>query len=365
MKKKMLLIVALCLLLTNVALAVRNADGLVTIQTDPRFLRLDLKTLNQIIYSPAVASRAVKTVLKVDMGINEVQEIVNFVNTKINVHDNTYPCHIQIVLTNNKELPPLAEELLKAVTESLKIAIDEAYLDFIKQKSKKVEALEANIQEAKDEWELVNVNYAGFINTNPIPHENIPEYISELTEDLEGELLDIETNRRFVKEAAKHRSEMEAKLKKQINDDPIIKQLSKLVEIETAGLKRIQQMKQDPMVIGAALEGAEKNLITAQIELAKRQEQLRQQSQSELADLSKRIVSTSIEIPLIEIRYSLLDKKLEKAKASLGYSHEYETLKLERRYARDNVEIAMAEQQRAKRDIDKFSPPTVVSIGIK
>jgi hypothetical protein len=364
MKKKMLLIAALCLLSTNVALATRHANGMVTIQTDPQFLQLNSRTLSDIIYSPAVAYKAVKSVLNVDMGSAEITEIMVFDRTDRPIHNNTFPCRIQILLPNNEELPPVAEELLIEVTILLRITIEEAYADFMAQKSKKPQALQANIQEAKNKWGALNNSYAEFIKTKTIPHKNIPQYISELTEEVEGELLDIETNKRFLKEASKYLNEMESKLKKQVGDDPIIKQLSKLVEISAAELKVIQDLKKNPDTIVTGLEEAEKNLLMAQIELAKRQEQLHQQSQPELADLSKRIANTSIEIPLIEIRYALLSDRLERAKASLEYSHEYETLKLERAYAEKNVQQAMREYQKSMENINQLSPPTVVSIGI-
>jgi hypothetical protein len=352
MKKKMLLIVTLCLLSVNAAQASRTAGCIVRIETDQQFLPLTSESVQRIIYSPAVAPAAVKEVLNIDVEYDEVVKIV-----KLN-SERGGPFNIQINLGDDK-LPPVAEELLKAVAELLKKAMDDAYADFIKQKSGNWTRLQENIERARSYWGGRNSEYADFIQNNPIPHDNIPEYIYELTEEIERDELDMNVIKRQLNELDNRRQTMERKLLVRVRDDLMAEQLNRLVEIEAVALKKLQGGRM------TGLEEVEKNLLNAKIELAKRQEQLSQQVQSELSEISKQMADLSMDLPYLEIRSSSLQHKLTKARTSLGHSHQYETLELERKYAKKNLEKAMEIYQDAKLDIEMYSPPTVVAIGIK
>jgi hypothetical protein len=368
MKKKMLLIVILCLLSTNVALASRQAACIVAIQMDPQILTLDFETLNQILYSPAVAADAVKKVLKSDLESDSVLEIIEFLGKHEADNSNKYVCDIRIDLTNtNKKLPAVAEELLKAVTESLRNTMYKAYTDFLASRDGGLKTLEVNIRKARDDWANRNADYANFIKNKTIPHSNIPRYISDLTEKVEAERLEMDINRRMLEELKAHRVEVKHELRKQIDGDSIVTHLSKLVEMAAGEVKELQDhKKKNPENFpDEVFRESEKNLLKAKIELAKRQEQIRQQTQSELADISKQIADRSMENPAMEMRYRFLYQKMEKARESLVYSHEYETLELERAYAKKNLEKAMKIYQDAKLDNARFSPPTVIAIGVK
>jgi hypothetical protein len=362
MKKKMLLIVTLCLLSANAARASRQAGCIVTIETDFQFLPLTNETVYQIIYSPAVAPLAYKLVFDKEIELPDLkQTIVLMGNSETADRNNRYVCEIQIEL-NNKDLPPVAEIVLQEVTVLFKRSVDDAYIDFIKQKSGNWTRLQENIGKARAEWRGRNSEYADFIKNSSIPHDNIPEYIFQLTEDIEEEELDIRIMERQLKEFANRRRAMENELSVRLQDDPIAKQLSKLVEIEAA---KLENKKKGGGISTEWLEAVEKNLLNARIELGKRQEQLSQQAQSELSEITKQIADMSMNLPDLVIRRDSLFKKLARAKESLKYSHQYETLELERKYAKKNLERAMGIYQDAKLDIEMYSPPTVIAIGIE
>lgn len=366
MKKRILLIVTLCLLLTNIALASRMAEGTVTIQADRQFLSVNYINLHGIIYSPAVASRAIKTVLKADMSVDDIRKIIKFTDHPGgSENNNRYTCYMRIVLPKNT--PPVAEELLKAFTESLIIAIDEAYLDFIKQKSVRTTILKQKINIEKEQLGKLNKRYSDFIKTHSIPNKNISSYLSKLKENISDDEFQLMSNQAILDSLKKRKDELNAQAGKLIKDDPIAKQLGKLVEIEAADLKRMQDLMEKKKVIGPviAFDQIKKRLLEAQIELAKRQEVLQQQTQPELIEISKMITNRTLEVSVYFMQAKSSEIKLEDAKKSLEYSHEYETLELERQYGQKNLKQAMGEYHNSMRDINKLSPPTVVAIGIK
>lgn len=153
----------------------------------------------------------------------------------------------------------------------------------------------------------------------------------------------------------------------EVEDDPVVVELAKVVELREANLKRWQELVADGRAPTNEQQTAQEALALAKAELARQRQAASQRAGGDLlAELNKELVRLTVDIAAAEAQREFIRQRLTQAR-------EKKLLELADRYEREvRTQLAAAEQvlrDTLKRQADlesrlaNYRPPTVTVLG--
>lgn len=388
MTKNVTLTIAVCFVLCGAAAASRQASCIVKIEADPEFMKLDVDTLDRVIYSPKVAGQAFITVLGKELETSEIEDYLMFSGRSADMNapaasavvrmpsgeDEIFIagpdaagvgliCEIEVELADEK-IPAEAERILAEVYSLFVEQIEEAYKSYIAQKTSNLERLQKNVSDAKKELEELNGRMAAFIENNSLPDEDIPELIYDISEDIEDAESSMQEHNVYLESLALQRETLRNQMREKLENDSVAKRLAEMIKVEETQLQTAKKQYEAGTVSNSGMAEAEKSLLTAQIELARRKEQIQDEFEDKLSGIEHRITESSMAASLKRVQMERLAKKRQQVQDMVAVSQAYDMQKLQIGIAESNLKEAMKYYNKKRQQVARLTPPVIVEMGL-
>ena len=364
--RKTFLVIAILAGLCSVAIAGEDAEGVLEVGGYARNLKGGSKQFDGLLSSWQIKSEAFKDVFGEEFTKDELGGAIeiefsgaNSSRSKSGWYTRSYEVKIDL---GSLDCEPLAEEVLDEVFELQRAAIDNFYKESVEKFQKDVGLLKEKVELAKVQWEAKSKEYARLLITKPVPSDDLEGYISKLTKEIEEMQYDIQTDEKKLELLSKRKSNLDRDVNIKIVNDKVARHLDQLVEIEKQNAGHLEQKLKAGVESQEAALKAQKNLIKAKIELAKRQEQIQLQLQPEILGVTEDISELSMGVPLKKLALERLQQQQQVAFDALGYIQEHEIVKLEVKYSERRFNEAIDLVYDAQDFLNNIQPPTVVAV---
>ena len=360
MAKKMIFALLMIAVLCGAAMASREAVCVIRVEADAEFLELGDDALDTILYSPAVAGEAFKTALGKEVEYEAINDCLDLDYRDTGEQKQSCVCDLDIELSDGME--PVAEAILNEVYAQLKSQLTEAYESYMTYKRACLEKFGENVAIAREEAKLINKQMAEFVMANPMPVDDISDVIVDINADIEDIVSDLQIKDVYLRELTNQRAQAEIDLENGVSNDIIANKMEEMVEVEKVKVERAKKMLETGL--SAEIEGAEKDLLKAQVELAKHRENQQDKYQNKISSLTSQIAKQTMDNAMERAELQSLKEKLAKTHTLLESSGEYKMLKYQQEMAEDNLRRTMKAYYELKRSIDNMSPPVIMVIGL-
>jgi len=260
---------------------------------------------------------------------------------------------------------PAAEEFMNALVDNLHSALFDAFNVY---RNKLRDQLDlAQEEAARAEHELIDLQKSlrEISGGRDLNRNRILSDISHLRESIQNSRMDEASALATFEATTKRIAEIEAKTKEQLENDPVTKELQRILKLQLQHLENIQKLIEQGRASSTELADAEEKLARARIELAKRQEQISKTAGSDRLDrLNAELANLSVGRAQYEAYFSNWRRQLDEAEQLLAKADTYELLSLKADIAKQNLEESLVWRDRMERKNRLLQPPTLSVIGV-
>jgi hypothetical protein len=271
-----------------------------------------------------------------------------------------YLYNLQINISEEHDTPPMALELRQALVHWLLNVISDEHQDVYVELADRIFSLTKDKDKAESEMRSLERAQKKWIETGGprvLSRNRLQEEIrnlEQLKQQWEMELYGTDARQRAMEEQiAKLGKQAEAKL----DDDPILAELKKVLQIREEKLKRETMMMNQGTISPTELADSREHLALARIEVARRREEIGKTAGGEsLNNWNIELADLAIKRAEIESRFSLTQKQLEqiKEKDLLTLAYQIEDLNRDISNLRSTVENASEEIDNWQRELERL-----------
>jgi hypothetical protein len=270
--------------------------------------------------------------------------------------------HLQVHLP--LDVKPAAEEFMTNLVQNLDWNLDATFNDHKSNLGNQANTVHELADDAEQEW-LKRQKYLRELPPGcELGLSAIQNDIRQLLIDIESDEMKQASADLLIQDIPRRIAQTEAKLKEQMQTDPVTKELEEIVKINAKLLADTEVLIKSGNAPPSELDLAREKYAKARIELAKRQEQLRAEKggnliasyNEKLDDLLTRSKENNADIPALKNR-------LAKAQALLEHADEYELLSIKADTVKQNFEQLIHWRMRFEQAINLLRPPSVTAVG--
>ncbi len=270
---------------------------------------------------------------------------------------NLQTIRIKLSVRLGKDLKPAAEEFIDVYVKKLKAEMEKQYKSEMGIFYKRHQQHTIIVSDAEMELKRYLDRQNELSGRMPLDKESV------LRQRMEHERAAREVGLRQAilekraKELSHHLQTTQAEIESRINNDDVLRELRRLVEQQESEFAKIVQAQKAGRVTDRDVGQIREELIRTQIELAQRQEELRNEAgREELAEIERQFRETTMQLEELRIEETIL---MGTDPGSLSKSAEYEILQVKIDAARENLHDAIREQKRHGRQINLIQAPEV------
>jgi len=259
---------------------------------------------------------------------------------------------------------PAAEEFMSALIDNLRSALSDAFNVYRNKLRGQLNLAEEEAARAEHNLVELQKSLREISGGRDLSQNLILRDISRLRERIQTMRMDEASELATFEATTKRIAEIEAKTKEQLENDPVTKELQRILTLQLQHLENIQKLIEQGRVSSTELADAEEKLARARIELAKRQEQISKTAGSDRLDrLNAELANLSVKKAQYEAYFSHCGRQLDEAEQLLAKADTYELLSLKADIAKQNLEESLVWRDRMERRNRLIQPPTVTIIG--
>ena len=237
---------------------------------------------------------------------------------------------------------PVAEELMKAVVENLRTALEKAHSDYSSRFEGQLKSAEMEVDAAEVNFRDLQERLRGLSGGRDLRRERINQDIEMLNAQLAEERMQLELHEVSENDLGRRMSLVRAEAKERVQEDAVTSELEEMIRRQIQELENAAKLVESGRTDVADVAEVRDKLSRAKIELADRREKLRQSAGGELAfKLQDKIAHLSTEMSLSQARLAQLEKRLVTAKQLLAKADDFELLSIKADVARRDLQEVM------------------------
>ena len=276
--------------------------------------------------------------------------------------EQTYLFSLNIQLP--EEVKPAAEEFMDALIYSLRDAITRTFDEHSNRLAGQLKIADEEAARAEEDLRQKQAELRSICGSNVLDRDKILADISLLRGDIQRTKMDQASGQIIVDATTTRIAEIQDKLKEQIENDTVAKELADLLALQVANCANVEKLYKAGRASTTELADAQEKLARAKIELAQRSEQLSKSKGGDLIDsLNKTLADRSVGIAQYQAHLSSYERQLSEAEELLGKTDDYELLSLKADIAKQNLQEVILWRDRISRQVRMLQPPTVSVIG--
>jgi hypothetical protein len=344
----------------------RTASCLLQIITEPSILSLNRESIIYLFQSSGVFDRAAAEVLGlpgelvsgcVDLRVQVLQQV----DVAEPVHENRILLKLDVHLSS-QDAKPAAREFLGALIANFQENLNKAYQDEGGRWNTQINLAKAEVQRAEAELTATQKNLRE-ISERDLSSQAVRSSITALTSQLQNLRLEKATREAYRQALLERIRDIREETEKSLKQDTISIELQQIVQRRLTALKNLKSMAESGRT-PVGLDAEEDKLSTAMIDLARRREELSKAgSAGGLSQLTNELTTLTLEAAQAEAKEKQLQEQLQEVRESLARAAEYERVTLKLEVAKQNLQEAMIQHNKARQRACMLRPPAVSVIG--
>ena len=277
---------------------------------------------------------------------------------------------ITVEIHDGGVLKARAAEFLTALCERLEAALQAAGRQNLEQLHQKLAQIEEELERVNQQYEEIRVLRQEFVEQTG-RGELVRKQIQEMVRGLDERLHEAKLRYAGLEARETALSAQIAKIGEravqQSDQDPIIAQLTRLVEIRENALERMKELNQAGAVSQEEAAEVEAQLLHARMDLMKYQQQMVEKAGAGLLEnLNRELIQNGIELASSEVEYGLIEQRLNeiKEKRLLELADRYHReIELPLRFSEAVADELAKEQFELREELRNLEIPEVHVIG--
>ena len=350
-----------------------QASCLLKITWQPDRIPLDHISIEMLLNSSGVMGRAAREVLGLpyDEKLKDrVAVAFGPINDGGDDEEQFLMAQLEISISEegDSEVPAAAVEFQAALCAHLQETIEVLGEDVSGQFEERIGRARGELDEARENLSRIyGVQQSLCAEAHQVDLER--DYIMDMLRQLEGQRRELEMDRmaqRARREAIERQlARIAEQVKDSVGNDPIVRELERVVEIQTRRHRKIQQASEEKMASESEVLESEEQLAHAKAQLAQqRQEAVRSSNGEIMQQLNHELITLSISAEELEARFMFVSEQLEKSRPLLELANRYEQeVSLRLPMARERVERSMGRVHELSAQAQSTGRPRVLVIG--
>jgi len=399
---KQIVILLVLLLFTSVAAQSANqstaadisntqiAGCLVKITFDPLVLPLDDVTIDYLLHSTSVGGKVAREVLNISS-----DQIYNIFEIKmlggsagrilpedrkqrtddrgqrpellsseqlISAAEQTILFRLSVKLP--EDVKPAAEEFMVALVGNLRSTLVKAFENYELRFGSRLKLAEQEATRAETDLREKQKTLREIAGSHVLDRTKILANISRLRQEVQTAKMNQVSNQVIIDVTTKRIAEIQAKIKKQLENDTITIELQKIVELIGRILAEAETQADAGKILRSQVDEIKEKLARARIEIARRRESISKSiGGNQIESLNKGLADNLIQAVQDEASLTSLEQQLTEAESLLEKADDYELLSLKANVAKQNLQESILWRDRTNRQIRLLQPPIVSILG--
>ncbi len=263
-----------------------------------------------------------------------------------------------------KGVRPAAEEFMDALVGSLRSTLVKVFEDYKLRFNKQLQLAEQEATSAENDLREKQKTLREISRSRVLDRDRILADIYRLRQEVQTAKMNQASNQVIIDATTKRIADIEAKIKKQLENDSITIELQNIVEMSGKFVVEAEKQVKEGKISSLQLDELKEKLARAKIEIARRQEQLSSSVGGNLIEtLNKELADRSIQATQDEASILSLEQQLSEAESLLAKADDYELLSLKADIAKQNLQESILWRDRTSRQIRFLQPPMVYILG--
>jgi len=347
----------------------RQASCMIRIIADRQVISPDLSQLaayvTSILQSSGIGIRASKEVL----GYEEIPEEILQDMIKINflhgqpakADDFTFSLGLKIETFDAPK--PAAQEFMQVIIEGLRQNLNRAFEDYKERLNQQIQNAEENAAKAERNFYSLQQEIRKVSGSQDLSRAVIIADINSLNKQIEKLDMDIAESKAYLEDIPKRIERIRVKVEEKLKTDTAINEMEKIIKNHQPEIDRVKRQIEAGQASSRDLSVAEENLARAQIDLARRKEEVQQNSGGPYIDkLNDEIADWSFKMDRNRNRFDSLLQRRALARELLEKTDVYEVLSIKADIAKRALADSLQSLNRLKQGAD-LVPPTITVMG--
>jgi len=277
--------------------------------------------------------------------------------------DQTILFHLRVDFSDASgvdEYIPAAQEFMVALIDNLRIALREAFDQYSAKLNNQLLLADTEAQRAESDLVQMQARLRDISGSHDLSRNVILRNISVLRQKLQTNMMDMTSYKSTIEATTKRIAETKVQIKEKLSYDTVAHKLQKIIDIHEEQVRRLESKGRHEPETAEARE----NLAKAEVELAKRREELSNSAGGNLlSTLNQVLADASMQENEAMGQIKNLQKQIAEAEQLLSSADEYELVSLKADIARQGLEETLLWRARLGRNNRSVQPPDVTVIG--
>ncbi|MFH1881251.1 MAG: hypothetical protein ABIL62_00895 [Planctomycetota bacterium] len=262
------------------------------------------------------------------------------------------------------DVKPAAEEFMDALVDSLESTLVKVFEDYKLRFNNQLQLAEQEATRAETDLRDKQKTLREISRTRVLDRDKILADIYRLRQDVQAPKMNQASNQVIIDATTKRIADIQARIKKQLENDSITIELQSIVEMSGKLVIEAEKQVKAGTISSLQLDEIKEKLARARIEIARRREQLSSSVGGNLIEsLNKELADRSIQATQDEASIQSLERRLIEAESLLAKADDYELLSLKADIAKQTLQESILWRDRTSRQIRFLQSPIVSILG--
>jgi len=262
------------------------------------------------------------------------------------------------------DVKPAAEEFMDALVDSLRSTLVKVFEDYKLRFNKQLQLAEQEATSAENDLREKQKTLREISRSRVLDRDSILADIYRLRQNVQTAKMNQASNQVIIDATTKRIADIQARIKKQLENDSITIELQSIVEMSGKLVIEAEKQVKAGTISSLQLDELKEKLARARIEIARRREQLSSSvGGNRIESLNKELADRSIQATQDGASIRSLEQQLVEAESLLAKADDYELLSLKADIAKQNLQESILWRDRTGRQIRFLQSPMVSILG--
>jgi hypothetical protein len=253
---------------------------------------------------------------------------------------------------------------MEALIDSLRSTLVKVFEDYKLRFNNQLKLAEQEATNAETDLREKQKTLREISRSRVLDRDKILADIYRLRQEVQTAKMNQASNQVIIDATTKRIADIEAKIKKQLENDSITIELQNIVEMSGKLVVEAEKQVESGKISSLQLDELKEKLARARIEIARRREQLSSSVGGNLIEtLNKELADRSIQATQDEASIRSLEQQLVEAESLSAKADDYELLSLKADIAKQNLQDSILWRDRTSRQIRFLQSPMVYILG--
>ena len=356
-----------------------QASCLVKVSCDPVVLPLSLETIDFLLHSSSIESKALHDAL--DISPDHVRgsffAIGNYLDgiasnatpktstrSSSQLYDEEQAHLFSLTVQLPPDVKPAAEEFMDAVLFYFRNALTNAFNEHVQKLKHQLKLAADEAARAEQELNTKQNDLRSYFGSRILNRAGILDDIENIRKDIEKVKMEQAADQANIDETTKQIAKIKDGMQKEADKDTVTAELTTLLQLQQLNVVNMKKLADSGRASSAEFSDAMEKLTRTKIELAQRREQLSKSTGGILIEsLNSTLVNCSIKTTQNQAKLKSLEQQLAEARSLLDKAGAYELLSLKIDITKQNLQETIQWRDRMSRQVRIIQPPLVSVIG--